>query len=257
MALRHLKGVDSRAHPDPMDEHEDQRLLWTALQRLIKANSALETIGDSDLAVQRELRRMRDEARLEVESRLPEDAWTVLELRRDDLRVEMAGADEESSAFADTALLIGISTAAAILIAPFGAWLVAESIIKELIKASVGALFVGMATTAAEFVIGRRRDTARATPERPDHPAPPAPTRSYLIAQDLDAGSERGATPMSGQFPLIGMTHLTGAAPAAAPDDAAESLRPRPQGRDFRPGEQGSHGLRWNDSPIEKDGPAV
>ena len=57
----------------------------------------------------------------------------------------------------DTAIVIGVATAAAIGAAPFAAWIVKESIIKELLKAIVSGGLISVATLAAEGSLQRQR----------------------------------------------------------------------------------------------------
>lgn len=141
---------------------------WLARDRLIRSNAALELVRGLGDEVEVPLRKVRDDAKAEVERLLPDAYRADLERQRTELS-EANQKNPEMSAFRDAAIVIGVATVAAIGIAPIAAWVVKEAIVKELVKAAVSGLFVGVATAAAEGALARHHrhaatvttDTAR------------------------------------------------------------------------------------------------
>lgn len=194
---------------------EESRLeLQFACCRLVKLYRALEALqGMEDPAVP-VLRKSMDVAKAEVERLLPADAADALTEARRLVEAQDAGhgPDPETSAFRDTAIVIGIATAAAIGVAPVAAWVVHEAVVKELVKAAVSGVFVGVATLAAERLIHKRRRRAKAAESLTNVPTAPvivAPTTQVDSAADIqDPFPPR----VSGQLRLGQQPTATGAA---------------------------------------------
>lgn len=101
--------------------------------RLARLNRALEVVHGLDDPSERGLRKSRDNAKATVERLLDaDDTDKLAQMRRHVAEQEAGGSrpDPETLAFRDTAIVIGIATAAAIGVAPLAAWAVHEAVVK-------------------------------------------------------------------------------------------------------------------------------
>jgi hypothetical protein len=144
-----------------MDDEMWSQEFLIARDHLLRVCAALELVQGSGHKAEVALREMRDEAKAEVVRLMPSDYREDLVLQRAQHGMEDQG-DPETSAFRDAAIVIGVATAAAIAIAPVAAMAVNELVIKELTKAVVSGVFVGVATVAAEGALARHNRNATA-----------------------------------------------------------------------------------------------